>query len=75
MSSRQLSGGLRLSYRRSTTVDAQLTRLVEAERICCGDAGITWTLRLHDEAVLDVRVPDSLRDRAEMRVISEVLAG
>ncbi|GEM_PF-3889944 len=68
-------GGLRLVYDRSPRVDDELVQLVEAERVCCGDAGITWTLTLGETAVLDVGVPAELVGSPAARIIGEVLGG
>ena len=75
LSSTPRPGGLTLSYQRSPAVDDELAQLVAAERVCCGDAGITWTLRLDETAVLDIGVPSHLVGSAEVRIIAEVLGG
>ena len=68
--------GTRLYYRSEPDVRDELQRLVEAERVCCGGSGITWDL-VHDGGhhVVEVRVPETLRDSAEVRAIGEVLTG
>jgi hypothetical protein len=47
---------------------------VEAEGLCCGGAGIVWTLdRTATEATVDITVPDELRGSPQIRIIGEVI--
>lgn len=68
--------GARFEYAASPELEAELGRLVRAERDCCSVAGIQWALDKHeDRLIVNVTTPASLRDSPEAKLIFAVIGG